>query len=183
MISPQKFTDNWNKEVFPLIKYTANRVNSLLISEEAKEFMIIAGLPESAAPFLNFETEEKGGIKKVTEKYNLNEKYSKYIYLGFTETGNPLCLVEESGEVVYLDHENKYNEIFINSSIPLLAESLLEYSEFIKKIKQINGRRAFLDRNAPNDIIEWFKQRLYEIDPIALNDTCFWKEELDNYIK
>lgn len=183
MITPKKFLDKWNKEVFPLVDYNIDNINSLVLPKEAKDFLIESGLPESAPPYLNFESPANGGATKLTEKFSLNSYKEKYIYLGFTGAGDSICVNEESGEVISLDHENEKDDMFVNSSIPQLAECLLEYSEFVKKIKDINGRRAFLERNATEELIGWITNRIEEIDAQALSDGCFWREELDYYNK
>jgi len=148
MITPKEFSDKWNSDVFPLIDYDIANINSLALSKETKNFLIETGLPESAASFLNYESSSKWGSTGLTEKFGLNSYDKMYIYLGFTGTGDLICVDEKSGEVLSLDHENEKNNMFINSSIPQLAECLLEYSEFLKKIKAIHGRIAFLERNA-----------------------------------
>lgn len=179
MITPKYFFDNWDKEIDPLVEYEKNRVGLLILPDDAKGFLIQAGLPESAAPFLNFETSAKGGATKLIEKYKLKNSFSKYIYLGFTGNGDIVCVIENVGEVVYLEPENNYNEVFMNSSIPQLAETLLTYSEFIEKIKVINGRRAFIERKASQELIEWLTNRIEQIDPKSLNEGNFWREELN----
>lgn len=183
MITPKYFLEKWNKKVCALIDYDVNVINSLMLPKEAKEFLLEAGLPESAVPFLNFESSAKGGAVKLTDKYNFDASLSKYVYLGFTGAGDFICVTEKTGEIVCLEHENTRKEIFINSSIPQLADSLLEYADFVKKVKSINGRRAFLERNAPQELIEWITKRLEEIDSRSLKDRCFWREELNYYKK
>lgn len=61
MITPKHFFDNWDKEIDPLVEYDKSKIGLLILPNEAKDFLIQAGLPESAAPFLNFETSAKGG--------------------------------------------------------------------------------------------------------------------------
>ncbi|MGE5628392.1 MAG: SUKH-4 family immunity protein [Solirubrobacterales bacterium] len=183
MITPKDFLDKWNKEVFPLVNYDTDKIKSLRLDNDAKEFLIEAGLPESAAPFLNFESSDKGGSTKLKDKFNLDSFKEKYIYLGFTGNGDLICVIEESGEVVCIDHENENDETFINSSVPKLAECLLEYFEFGKKIKSVNGRRAFLEGNATEELLEWITKKLEEIDSAALNERSFWREELKRYNK
>lgn len=183
MISPKSFSDKWNKDVFPLVEYAMEKINPLSLPKDSKDFLIEAGLPESAAPFVNFKSSFKGGGSRLNEKFKECKKFSHYIYLGFTGNGDPICIVENTGEVVYLDHEDGCSETFINSSIQQLAESLLEYSEFIKKIKQANGKKAFLEKSAPKDLIDWVYNKLSEIDSKSLEQGCFWNEEIDLYSK
>ena len=80
MITPKEFSDKWNSNVFPLIDYDIANINSLALSNETKNFLIESGLPESAAPFLNFESSSKGGATKLIEKFGFNSFEEKYIY-------------------------------------------------------------------------------------------------------
>lgn len=53
------------------------------------------GLPSEAAPHLNFvddSYEEYRNIAKLTDLYDLNLEFSKYIFIGTDGGGNPLVL-------------------------------------------------------------------------------------------
>ncbi|MFC7677831.1 SUKH-4 family immunity protein [Paenibacillus sp. GCM10028914] len=179
---PQEFLDSWDRETFGLVEYDDKVIDSYSLSQESKYFLIKAGLPESASPFLTFESSLNGGGVKLTEKYDdANPLYSKYIYVGFTGNGHPICIDELNDEVIYIDYDNENEEVFINSSITQFTESLLVYVDFIEKIKAENGRRAFLERKATNASIEWVANRLEEIDADSLTQGAFWKEELNNF--
>ncbi|MHA6530700.1 SUKH-4 family immunity protein [Paenibacillus sp. BAC0078] len=182
MITPQEFLDNWDKETYGLVKYDHLFIDTFSLSQESKHFLIKAGLPESAPPFLTFESSAKGGGVRLTEKYNDAEPlYSKYIYVGFTGSGHPICINEENDEVIYIDYDKDNEEVIINSSIAQFAESLLVYVDFIKKIKAENGRRAFIERKATRDLLQWITNRLEEIDPDSLTQGSLWGEELNNF--
>lgn len=182
MISPREFLDKWNQDVYGLVNFNEELINSYNLPNDAKEFLITAGLPESASPYLSFDSFEKGGGMKLNEKYEVAKSFSKYIYVGFTATNDPVCIVEGQGTVVYLDYEDN-SEVFINSTVSQFAESLLEYLEFIKKIKAINGRKAFVERNAPQETLDWIVERLVEIDSESLEEGNFWTQELELFIQ
>lgn len=182
MITPQEFLDNWDEETYGLVEYDYKVIDSYSLSQESKDFLIKAGLPESASPFLTFESSLKGGGVRLTEKHNdADPLYSKYIYVGFTGNGHPICIDEENDVVIFIDYDKENEEAFINSSIAQFAESLLVYVDFIKKIKAENGRRAFLERKATKDLLEWIANRLVEIDADSLTQGSFWEEELNNF--
>ncbi|WP_236340645.1 SUKH-4 family immunity protein [Paenibacillus plantiphilus] len=103
------------------------------------------------------------------------------IYIGFTGNGFPICIDEENDEIIYIDHDRDNIEVFINSSIAQFADSLLNYMDFIKKIKAVNGRKAFLEKNATKDFLEWITHKLEEIDSESLTHRSFWSEELDPF--
>lgn len=175
MISPSEFLERWNSNLFGIVKYDESTIASLNIPKDAKDFLIIAGLPKSAAPYLGFKSSKRGGATKINDP-----NFLKYILIGNTGSGDSICIVEESGDVVYLDHENFYKEVSVNSSIPQLVESLLVYAEFVDKTNEENGENAFLDNNIPDGLIEWLTSRLKDIDAKALDIEGFWYEELNN---
>lgn len=176
MISANEFKEKWNAQIYPLIEYTVEKVNKLDIPLESKIFLSEAGLPESSAPFLNFEDIHKGGLSTLKEKYN-NDKYSEYIYIGFTGEGDILAIENKSGVIISINHET-FKKIYVNKSIPQLAESLLEYAEFIKLIKQTNGRRAYLNRECSNEQLELIKNKLINIDDKSIDNNNFWWDEI-----
>lgn len=101
--------------------------------------------------------------------------------MGYTGNGDLVCVIEGTGEVVTIDHENNSNEIFMNSSVPKLEECLLEYYEFIKRRKLVNGSKAFLKGHTTEELLEWITEKIMEIDRTALQEKCFLREELDRY--
>jgi len=98
--------------------------------------------------------------------------------------GDPICIDEESkGRIVYFNHDNDFELIFINSSVSQLAESLLAYRHLVTKTNETNGKGAFLDRNIPKELQLWIFEELSSIDGVALEEGCFWKESLDELQK
>ena len=182
MISPQEFLDKWNSDIYGLVNYEKSNINSFSFTNETKDFLIKAGLPESAPPFLTFESSINGGGIRLTERNkSLGEMYDRFIYLGYTGTGYPVCIDESNSEVVYIDYDNGNNNVLINSTIVKFAESLLVYVEFIKKVKAVNGRRAYLEKKATKELLEWVSESLYQIDSVSLTQGGFWEEELVSF--
>lgn len=182
MISPQEFLERWNKDIYGLVSFEEEGLNEIGITTCAKEFLLIAGLPESAAPFLTFEGSDQGGGSPLSNKYEISrDKVSEYIYIGFTGENDPICISENNGNVICFDYQNDVMGIFINSTINQFAESLLTYVEFISKIKSVNGRKAFLEKNAPSKSILWLEKELKRIDKNSLNESSFWKTEIESY--
>lgn len=183
MITAEIFLSKWDTEIMPLVSYDEKIIKKLGLTEEVKTFLKEAGLPEAAPPYLTFESSKQGGAIAVGKKYRALKKKDGYIYLGYTAEGDIICVVEETGNVVIISHEDVKVEQFFNSSILHLVECLMEYDGFIEKINEVNGGKAFLKRNATDELLEWINNRIKEIDNMALEDGCFWKEELERYIK
>ncbi|MBF7154365.1 SUKH-4 family immunity protein [Bacillus albus] len=182
MTSPQDFLVNWNEEIYGLIHYNEKIIHSYSFSKETKDFLIKAGFPESAPPFLTFESANNGGGIRLSKIQNeLGTMYDKFIYFGFTGSGNPICIDESKSQLVYIDYDNENKVVLINSTIEKFAESLLVYVEFIKEVKAANGRKAYIEKNIPEDLVEWISSALQEIDAVALTEGCFWTEELGSF--
>lgn len=86
---------------------------------------------------------------------------------------------EPSGMVVCIDHETM-EEVYVNQSIPQLAECILEYSEFIKRVKEVNGKHAYLNRECNKEDLEVMIGKFTAIDKDCLNHNTFWSEELES---
>jgi hypothetical protein len=183
LLTPQEFVNKWDTELSGLVDYHKKDIDSFSFSQATKDFLLHAGLPESASPFLTFESSANGGGIRLPEKDKDAHVLRNFIYVGFTGSGSPICIDEENDHVVYLDHEKAYERIFINSSVAQFAESLLIYREFVTKIKALQGRRAFLERNANPESIEWLIDQLKRIDADSLTEGSFWKEEPDLFQK
>lgn len=182
MISPEKFLIKWDSDTYGLVNYEESVINSFSIDNQTKDFLIKAGLPESAPPFLTFESSINGGGIRLTEKNNsLGKLYNSFIYLGYTGNGNPVCIDESNSQIVYIDYDNENKSVLINSSIATFAESLLIYIEFVKKIKAENRRRAYIQKNATKELLDWISKSLYQIDAISLIQDSFWEEELISF--
>ncbi len=177
MISSNEFKEKWNKDISPLVEYSEEVVNGLNIPIESKRFLIESGLPESAAPFLSFETMDKGALLRLIEKYNLDKDY---IYIGFTGEGDILAIENNSGIVITINHET-YEESYVNNSVQQLAESLLEYSEFIKRIKKVNGGRAYLNKTCSREELNILKDKLTLIDDRCLDSNSFWWNKISSF--
>ncbi len=155
MISPQHFLDNWNKDLYGLVKYDEKIINSYSFSRNTKKFLIEAGFPGSAPPFLTFEsTDNGGGERLININAKLGTKYHKFLYFGSTCSGYPVCIDESNSELVYIDYDNDNKVVLINTTIQKFAEALLVYLKFIKKINAVNGRRAYLEKSATKDLLE-----------------------------
>ena len=183
MITAEEFASRWAppaEDAF--VKFNEQQINDYSISKTTKDFLLVSGLPASAAPFISFGVPEEGCRICIDElgygalfKF---EKFEKYIKIGFTGDGSLICIDETNENIVYLDHEDDNREVFINSSLAQLMESILEYADFIKKIKEQNGSRAYLERNAPPETLDYIIHKLESIDCNALLEGSFWADEI-----
>src|SRR5262245_6909332 len=146
MLSPKEFAARWGKDDLPLMRFPKKAVDLPSLSEEDKAFLTQVGLPEEAAPFLTFEAPGSSELPTVAEQWNQPEAFATYRVIGSDGSGNPIALDEiNNGEVVLLDHENKFARTLVNKSVRQLAESLLAYRNLVSDTQDEFGEDAFLD--------------------------------------
>ncbi|XNQ11398.1 hypothetical protein AA0Y26_03650 [Lysinibacillus sp. 3P01SB] len=68
MISPEESLNKWNSDTYGLVNYEESVINSFSLDNQTKDFLIKTGLPESAPPFLTFESSTNGGAIRLAEK-------------------------------------------------------------------------------------------------------------------
>ncbi len=151
-VVPDDLRDELGLERFAsLDTVTANRLN---LPHDVADFVTTAGLPESASPWLSFDFNVDGRIAPV-------DTFPHMIAIGSNSSGDDVCLdVNDNYSLVYLNHDDLFRRIFINSSVSLFAECLCLYL----------GRRH---RNDPIDLLN----AIGKIDPKATEIGTFWYTE------
>jgi hypothetical protein len=129
--------------------------------------MITCGLgllPDSAAPFVTFDRAARPvpiwEVFGATADWSPadRERLARYRMIGADGAGNPICLEQATGQVVLLDHEDRFRTVqFVNSGIRQLAECLL----------------AFMGEQDPDRL----RKAIAQIDPAALGERGFWWHE------
>ena len=179
MLTPADFAARWGTTDEPLVRFPKKAVGRLALPEEDKEFLVRAGLPADAAPYLGFEAPAKGELPTVADEWQQPDEFRRYRVLGSTGSGDPIAIDENGrGEVVCLDHENGFARALLNSSVRQLAASLLAYRKMVQDAVAQNGEDAFLDGNIPQGARRELERELRQIDAAALKPGCFWGEEL-----
>lgn len=162
-----------------------NDLSHFGLLNETIEFLSIAGLPRSAAPCLDFVQnglEGCGKIGTLLDHYphvDLDSGYSRYIVIGGDGSGNPIALHARAGDlVVWLDHENRFQQHFMNSSLQQMAGCLLAYRAFVRDIIATNGDDAFMEYNFTDRQFTTLRSELARIDAVVVQDGLFWGCEL-----
>lgn len=185
MISPEEFVRRWEAERRPsgeentLIRFPRKLVESLLIPDEDKEFLLRAGLPLSAAPCLAFDPQE-GESWSILAGDLPSDDYRRIYLIGSNGCGDPIAIDgTANGKIVVLFHEIQFGRGFVNSSIRHLAESLLTYQNFVRAVNNKNGDDAYINGNIPPELRKGIEEVLFAIDRPALHAKGLWREELD----
>lgn len=173
MLTPTEFVARWGTDDVPLIPSPARVAGRLAIPAGDKEFLIAAGLPEDAAPFLSFR--ETGEFPTVDSVFRQPAALRRYRMIGSDSAGSPIALDEGgSGEVVVLDHENQFSPALMNSSVRQLAESLLAYRKLVADTVAQFGPDAFLDGRTSVASRAELRRTLETMDAAAMRPGCFW---------
>lgn len=171
MLSPRDFVTQWGKKD-PLVRFRKKALERLELADADKEFLVVAGLPESAAPFLGFTAPKSGELPTVADQWDQPDEFRRYRVIGSNGSGDPIAIDDEqSGEVVHLDHEGDFARTFMNKTIRQLAESLLAYRNIVGDSADESSGEI------PVSVRKKLHQALKKIDPAAMKPDCFWPEE------
>lgn len=98
--------------------------------------------------------------------------FGRYRIIGGNGSGDPVCLDEATpGEIVYLNHDNKFRRVLMASSVFSLAECLLELRDLVEQAGSDTERVPAQDYDA-------LLARFRAIDTASSGKGCFWDQEL-----
>jgi hypothetical protein len=171
-MTPQQFKQRWERNKSDrLVAFPDRVLADVRLTSDARAFLMEAGLPEEAAPFLNFEPPNSGTLGRVSTVWHQPPTLACYRIIGHNGSGDPVCIDESAdGQVVYLNHDNNFERVLMASSVLTLAECLAEFRDFIAEVGGV------LDPIAP----ERFKpliERLRSIDSAVSGADGYWHQE------
>lgn len=182
-MTPEEFKLLWESRPDDdrLVQFSQTVLDELNLRPDTIQFLLLAGLPNSAAPFLSFVQKEDGGynsICRVRELYDfLEDEFDKYVIIGSDCYGNPIVInTDDNDKIEWLDHDDLFSPHFFNSSIIGLAGCLLAQREFVKRVIAENGEDAILNANFTDDQFTFYKYAINKADSICLECDGFWEE-------
>jgi len=182
-MTPQDFKHAWTgTNGDSLIPLSEERFKGLQLRPETTDFFMVAGLPESAAPYLTFiknTSDLYDGINKLTKQYEfIDESYDKFVAIGSDGNGNPIAINTESDDrIEWIDHED-FSSRYLNASIHHLADTLVAYRDFVRSLLE-HHENAYLNSDFTDDQFKTLEAQILSIDEQALAENSFWKEELN----
>ncbi len=159
--------------------YKSSQLNNPRLAQDTIEFLLECGLPNQAAPCLNFNSNYLSNIPTVNEWFEINfEGLNDYVVIGSNGSGDPVCIdLKKGNEIVFLNHDNDFERIFINSSIKKFANCLIVYAEFIITTNA-SVSSNYLNGNFNHEEFKKLKEDLYNIDSNCLDNNTMWYYEL-----
>lgn len=174
MIAAQQFKERWEaNQNDRLVAFPASSLIDVNAASEVKAFLIEAGLPKQAAPFLVFGPPKTGTLQRVSNVWHQSEAFSGYRIIGGNGSGDPVCLEEEAnGQIVYLNHDNRFERQVMASSVFTLAECLVELRDVVASA---GGDTELVTAGQYAELLARFRQ----IDPVASGEGGFWEQEFE----
>lgn len=181
-MTPLDFKNAWtgsNDDV--LIPLSEERFKGLKLRPETIDFLMIAGLPASAAPYLTFVKDTSDlydGIHKLTKQYEfIDQSYDKFITIGSDGGGNTIAINTAADDrIEWIDHED-FSSCYLNASLCHLAGTLLAYRNFVRSLLE-NHENAVMDSDFTDEQFKTLEAEILSIDEHALSENSFWKMEL-----
>jgi SUKH-4 immunity protein len=180
LMTPQDFANQWHE---PLTTVDEKTLSLWPFSASDRAFLLQAGLPNSAAPFLNFDLP----LKRIYEvwghsfEYTVDEKETlePYCVIGSDGSGSPIATdTLNQGRVVHLDHDDGFSTVtLMNSSIPQLAAFLLLTRNMIQTAHAELSAEV-RHEGIPDAYIVAVLQAMALVDAAAMQDGCYWPSAL-----
>jgi hypothetical protein len=156
---------------------------TLGLPPEESDWLTTVGLPRWAAPCLDFGVDAERHLPTVGEFFGGAPGVpagDRFRVIGTNGSGDPVAIdLAANGAIVYLNHDKRYERVFINSSVRQLATSLVAFAKMIAAAQQANGERAFIDRNVPPALVNDLRDEISRADAGALERGAMWATEID----
>jgi hypothetical protein len=179
-MDPSEFVTAWQADAEDdLTRFPREAIAAYHLPAQSIDFLSEAGLPSSAAPFLAFEIPKSGHVQTVTDLWQLDDSFARWITIGSNGSGDPIAIdaMSTHGAIYYLNHDNDFAPRLMASSVQQLAQLLLSFRNLVTQTRDLGGSDAFLDGEIPPALRASFLNDLARIDPAAAKDSM-WLDEL-----
>jgi hypothetical protein len=179
----QQLKKYWEDNGEHLYTYSPSHLDKAKVDNETFIFLTTCGLPSDAPPFLTFGELQEDKLRTPNQVLRIDFKgLGDYLMLGGNGPGDPVCIdTTKHNQIVYLNHDNYFERVFINGSILQFAVCLTKYRDFILSL--IDKTSDDLTRRKFTDIeFEQLKNDFKGIDGHSLSDNSFWEAELDGLL-
>lgn len=160
--------------------FPATALTNKRLSDEIRVFLSTAGLPGDAAPSLSF-LNSPTSLQTSNQYFRISLKgLDDFLVIGHNGSGDPICIDLTNGQtIVYLNHDNAFERIFINGSVQQLIHCLLIYKLFSTSLVNYADPDDFSMRKFSNAEYSELRNFFAAVDADALDPGTFWETELD----
>lgn len=175
----QEIRTYWTNKGYTPYMYTGSQLVHPGLNTETIQFLKQCGLPSDSAPFLSFNNKNGQPLETVANEYNIDmEELNNYLKIGFNGCGDPVCIdLVKNNEIVYLNHDNDFERVYINKNIEKFVYSLMRFTDFIAITNSSNSSN-FLNGYFDKNEIKKLEVDLYNIDNTCIESESMWGIEL-----
>ncbi len=166
MMNPQEFEKQWlSMPDEKLNKFDIQLFKPYRVDNSTLEFLTTSGLPDTAAPYLNFGPD-------------YFQEFNRLLIIGVQGQGDLIGISPEKSDKVYATSVQGGRPYFVNSSVQQLASFLLIYRAFVTHIISERGEDAWINCDFTKDEFELMEAKFIEVDEDALELNTLWNEDL-----
>ncbi len=166
-----------------LYTYNLSQLDNPRLLKTTNDFLINCGLPNSCAPGLSFNDSEQTTIQTPNQVLHIDfDELNDYLMIGNNGSGDPICIdLNNENEIVYLNHDNYFQRIYMNSSVHQLTECIIRYRDFHFSLDPRFENNTFIQRKFSDEEFSKLRYDFNEIDDKCILDDNCWRAEL-NYL-
>ena len=171
----------WADTEEKLYTYKLSQLDNPKILNSTIIFLTKCGLPQSCAPGLSFQGYGDTTSLSPNQVFNIDiEELNDYIMIGSNGCGDPVCIdLNNENEIVYLNHDNYFERIYMNGSVLQLTECIIRYQEFHASLNPRFENKTFIKRKFSDEEFSRVCEEFKAIDNKCLLDNNCWKAELE----
>jgi hypothetical protein len=161
----------------PCLPFEEEALEGIELDAQTRSFLLRVGLPESAAPFMDFDAEREGEPLAELSELTGREGDAGLRVLGMYGEGEEdqfICLDEQHGcRIVLSNPEKKGPLMLMNSGVPELLECLMAYRDLLEERTEAEEDEPHLPQRLRARAAKIFKAK----DPKAFQPGTFWYVE------
>ncbi len=163
----------------PCLPFDEEALEGVQLDSQTRSFLLRVGLPESAAPFMDFDAEREGEPLAELADLTGREDDAGLRVLGMYGEGEEdqfICLDEQNGcRIVLRNPEKKGSPMLVNSGVPELLECLMAYRDLLGERTEAEEDEPHLPQRLRPRAAKIFKAK----DPKAFVPGAFWYREAE----
>jgi hypothetical protein len=103
------------------VTFPADTLATITLADADRLLLTEHGLPEDAAPYLTFTARPGllGTLRSIGQEPAGTERF---VEIGANGSGDPFCLDGSSGAVCYLNHDDAFTPVVVNTSVSALLQ-------------------------------------------------------------
>lgn len=179
-VRPEEWVARWTSGETGRVRFAtfeADTIALVRMNDSDRVLLTQYGLPESAAPYLSFDAKPGllGALRSIGQAPGETEPF---VEIGANGSGDPICLEKSNGTVYFLNHDNDFIPVLVNSSVTALVEFLALFRDLVVQTLATNGPDAYLDGQFSSEARASTISAMRSVDPAALEHGTMWHGEL-----